>query len=276
MLIWAGSFVFIKIGLEEIKPYNLAFYRFLIASPLLLAFVIFKRKLKMFDSSDFFKITILALTGVTLLYAVQFVALTYTTAINSSILINTCVIYIAVMSIFLGEKVSNLKIAGIIMSFFGVVMVVSKDYSFDFFTSKTIIGDVLMLFDGLLWAIYTIAGKSMLEKYSPDVLTVYVFVIGSVLLLPFALYEGIVNPFNLSFNSWISLIYLSLLCSVVAYVIWYSALTSMETTEVAAFVYLVPLFTAIMAFYVLKEEIGVLIAIGGFLTMLGIYMAERY
>jgi drug/metabolite transporter (DMT)-like permease len=133
-----------------------------------------------------------------------------------------------------------------------------------------------MLFDGLLWAIYTIAGKSMLEKYSPDVLTVYVFVIGSVLLLPFALYEGIVNPFNLSFNSWISLIYLSLLCSVVAYVIWYSALTSMETTEVAAFVYLVPLFTAIMAFYVLKEEIGVLIAIGGFLTMLGIYMAERY
>ena len=43
MLVWAGSFIFIKIGLQEIKPYNLAFYRFILTSPVLLLAVYLKR-----------------------------------------------------------------------------------------------------------------------------------------------------------------------------------------------------------------------------------------
>lgn len=276
MLIWAGSFIFIKIGLQEIKPYNLAFYRFLIASPVLIIVVYLRGKLQPVNVMDFLKIIILALTGVTLLYAAQFVALLYTTAINSSILINTSVIFIALMSLFLGEKFTKLKTFGVLLSFLGVIMIVSKGYSFEFFSSRTFVGDMLMIFDGFLWAIYTILGKSLLEKYSPEVLTTYAFAIGSILLFPFALYEGIANPFLLSQTSLISLLYLSLLCSVIAYVIWYSALTAMEATKVAVFVYIIPLFTAIMAFLVLNENIGIFTAIGGFLTMIGVYMAERY
>lgn len=254
MLIWAGSFVFIKIGLREIKPFNLAFYRFLIASPILFAFILFRRKFQLPEKSDYFKILILALTGVTLLYAVQFVALLYTTATNSSILINTCVIFIAMMSFFMGEKLTGFKI----------------------FSSDTVVGDLLMLFDGFLWAVYTVVGKDLLKKYSSDVLTAYAFVFGSVLLFPFAVYEGVINPLNFSPMSWISLLYLGVLCSVVAYVIWYSALKVMGTTDVAVFVYIVPLFTAIMALFVLNEEIGIFTVIGGVMTMLGVYITERY
>jgi len=275
MLIWAGSFIFIKIGLQEIRPFNLAFYRFLIASPLFV-FIFLKGNFKRPERSEYGKIIVLALTGATLLYAVQFVALLYTTATNSSILINTCVIFIALMSLFMGERLTRLKILGIIISFIGVVMIVSNGYSFSFFTSDTLIGDLLMLFDGFLWAVYTIIGKSLLEKYSSDVLTAYAFIAGSFLLLPFAIYEGIVNPFTFSLLTWISLLYLALLCSVVAYVIWYSALKTMETTRVAVFVYIVPLFTAVMAYFVLNEKIGVFTAIGGFLTMLGVYITEKY
>lgn len=276
MLIWAGSFVFIKIGLREIKPFNLAFYRFLIASPILFAFILFRRKFQLPEKSDYFKILILALTGVTLLYAVQFVALLYTTATNSSILINTCVIFIAMMSFFMGEKLTGFKILGITVSFVGVVMIVSKGYSLNFFSSDTVVGDLLMLFDGFLWAVYTVVGKDLLKKYSSDVLTAYAFVFGSVLLFPFAVYEGVINPLNFSPMSWISLLYLGVLCSVVAYVIWYSALKVMGTTDVAVFVYIVPLFTAIMALFVLNEEIGIFTVIGGVMTMLGVYITERY
>jgi drug/metabolite transporter (DMT)-like permease len=176
----------------------------------------------------------------------------------------------------MGEKLTGFKILGITISFFGVVMIVSKGYSFNFFSSDTVVGDLLMLFDGFLWAVYTVVGKDLLKKYSSDVLTAYAFVFGSILLFPFAVYEGTINPLSLSLMSWISILYLGVLCSVVAYVIWYSALKVMGATDVAVFVYIVPLFTAIMALFVLNEEIGIFTAVGGIMTMLGVYITERY
>jgi len=67
VLLWAGSFIFIKIGLQEIKPYNLAFYRFILASPILLVAVYLKKRLKSVKIRDLPRIVILAITGVTLL-----------------------------------------------------------------------------------------------------------------------------------------------------------------------------------------------------------------
>lgn len=275
MLIWAGSFVFIKISLREIGPFNLAFYRFILASPALLLVVYFRKKFQLLDAKDIPKILVLAITGVTLLYAVQFVALVYTTATNSSILINSSVIFIAIMSLFLGERFTKLKAFGICLSFIGVVLIVSNG-KLEFFSSKTFIGDMLIIFDGFLWAIYTILGKSLLEKYNPEVLTAYAFALGSILLVPFAVYEGFSNPITFSTTVWISLLYLALLCSVFAYVMWYSALTAMDATRVAVFVYIVPFFTAIMAFFVLGERLGAFTVLGGILTIAGLYLTERY
>ncbi len=274
MLIWAGSFIFIKIGLKEIKPFNLAFYRFAIASPILLSIVYLRRRLQVLKKEDLISMVILAITGVTLLYAVQFVALIYTTATNSSILINVSVIFIAVMSVFIGERFNKFKVIGLILSFFGVILVVSKG-QFKFFSSKTFFGDILIIFDGFLWAIYTIVGKSMLEKYNVEVLTAYAFIIGSILLFPLSIYEGFENPLSLSLTSWICILYLSLLCSVFGYLAWYSALTTMDATKVAVFVYIVPFFTAIMAFFALKENIGIFTVIGGILTIGGVYLVEK-
>ncbi len=275
MLIWAGSFVFIKIGLQEVKPYNLAFYRFAIASPIIIIAVKLRNRLQIVKIEDIPLIIVLAITGVTLLYAVQFVALTYTTATNSSILINTSVIFIALMSLFLGEEFTKLKAFGVCLSFIGVIFVVSKG-KLEFFGSKTFVGDVLMIFDGFLWAVYTVLGKGMLEKYNPESLTAYAFAIGSMLLFPLAIYEGLANPLYLSTTTWISLLYLAVLCSVFAYLVWYSALTVMDATKVSVFIYVIPFFTAVMAYLVLGEDIGIFTVLGGILTILGIYFVEKY
>ncbi len=275
MLIWAGSFIFIKVGLREMKPFNLAFYRFLIASPILLLAVYAKNGIKAFELRDLPAMLILALTGVTLLYIVQFVALLYTTATNSSILINTSVVFIAILSFLMGEKFTRFKVTGLIISFLGVMLIISKG-KLSFFSSKTFLGDSLMILDGFLWAIYTILGKKFLEKYNPETLTAYVFALGAILLFPFAYYEGLADPTTFSSTLWISLLYLSLLCSVFAYLVWYSALNIMDATKVAVFVYAVPLFTAIMAVTFLGEIIDSFTVIGGFLTMLGVYLVEKY
>ncbi len=276
MLIWAGSFIFIKIGLEEIGPYNLAFYRFILASPILLILAKIREGLKRLNLRDFPKIVILSLTGVTLLYATQFTALMYTTATNASILINTSVIFIALISFIAGEKFTKLRVLGIVMSFIGVMMIISKGHPLEFFTTKTIFGDLLMILNGFLWSIYTITGKNLLEKYGPMTLTSYAFVLGSILLYPFAAYEGLKNPFEFSTILLTSIAYLAILCSVFAYVVWYDALQKMDAARVAVFIYLIPLFTAIMAYFALNEKIDVYTAFGGIITMIGIYLTEKY
>jgi len=275
VLIWSAAFVVVKIGLQEIKLFNLAFYRFVIASPLIILVVQLRNRLQIIKIEDIPFTLILALTGVTLFYTVQFTALSYTTATNVSILANTSVIFIALMSLFLGEKFTKFKAFGICLAFIGVILVVSKG-KLEFFTSKTFIGDILVILGGFLWAVYTVLGKGMLKKYNPESLTAYAFAIGSVLLFPLAIYEGLENPFYFSITAWVSILYLSIVASVIAYLLWYSALTVMDATKVGVFIYLMPLFTAIIAYLVLRETIGILTILGGILTILGVYFVEKY
>ncbi|AAB90720.1 MULTISPECIES: DMT family transporter [Archaeoglobus] len=270
MLIWAGSFIFIKIGLKELDPFNLAFYRFLLASPLLMAWVFWKRGLAKPSGSEWLHLSVLALSGVTLLYAFQFLALKYTTATNASILINTSAVFVALWGLVKGEA-NPRKLAGVFLSFAGVVLIVSKG-TLEFFSSKTIFGDVLMIVDGFLWAVYTVLGSKMLLKYDHETLTAYAFALGTIFLIPFALMSGFANPVTFNPETVAALLYLSILCSVFAYVVWYYALTNADSTSVAVYVYLVPLFTAIFAFYALNEKPDFFTAIGGIITIAGVYL----
>ena len=270
MFIWAGSFIFIKFGLRELDPYNLAFYRFLIASPILLAWVVWRKGFGRISPKDWLYISVLALSGVSLLYAFQFLALEYTTATNAAILINTSAVFVAIWGFMKGEADAR-KIFGVFISFAGVILIVSKG-KMDFFTSETFFGDVLMIIDGLLWAIYTLLGSKMLLKYDHETLTAYAFALGTVFLIPFAMWSGFANPISFSFETAISLLYLSILCSVFAYVVWYYALSDSDSTSVAVYVYLVPLFTAIFAFYALNEVPDIFTVIGGIVTISGVYI----
>ncbi len=272
MVVWAGSFVFIKIGLKELDAFNLAFYRFALASPLLLLLVYFSGRLATLSRRDILRVCLLALTGVTLLYVVQFVALGYTTATNASILINTSVVFVALMGFLSGERVGARRAVGVAISFIGVMLIVSKG-SVEFFTSRTFVGDTLMVFDGFLWAIYTVVGKEMLEKYSSEALTAYVFVLGTIFLFPFAAYSGLANPLHLQTETLVSILYLSILCSVFAYVVWYDVLEKADSVSVSVYIYLIPLFTAVIAFFALDEVPDAFTVMGGAMTLAGVYLA---
>ena len=147
MLIWAASWIFIKVALREIPPYSLAFLRFSLASPILFIIALFKEgkenmKVRLNELPIY---SILALSGVTLLYVTEFTALKYTTAINASILINASVIFIALLAFFfLGEKLRRKEWTGIIISFVGAALVVSNG-SLKFFHESTFIGDILIM-----------------------------------------------------------------------------------------------------------------------------------
>ena len=187
-LIWGTSFIAVKIGLESTSPIMLAFLRFLISSPLMAIILIMRKKIVKISKKDIPYLIILSLTGVTLLYIIQFTGIDYTTAINSALLINTNVIFIAIFSvIFLKERMTAKKIAGILAGFTGAAIVIT-DGSFP--VSIHAKGDFLILISAISWAIYTIVGKKLLGRYDSFTITTYTFLLGTFLFLPFIYRES--------------------------------------------------------------------------------------
>ncbi len=267
-LVWAGSFIAVKVGVEELSPVTIAFLRFAVASPFMLLILLVKKKSLKIPLRELPVITVLALTGVTLLYIFQFTGIKYTTAASSAILINTNVIFIAILSsMFLKEKLSARKAGGIMMGFLGVVFVVGSG-SFALGTSMK--GNAMIILSAICWAVYSVVGKKILERYDPFTVTTYVFILGTILFIPFINKDMLSTV--ISFNGWIIILYLAILCSVFAYVAWYDALAATDATKVAIFLNLIPLSAIILSYLILKEEITIFLVIGASLIVYGIYL----
>ena len=126
VFLWGSSFTLLKLGLEEISPLTLAFLRFLIVLPFLIAFSYLQDK-HLFDFmlKDWRVFSILGLTGVTLYHAFQNFGLQLTTASNSSLIISANPIFISLLDHFyLKERISLKRAFGIILAFLGVILVI--------------------------------------------------------------------------------------------------------------------------------------------------------
>ena len=220
--VWAGSFIVVKTITEEINPIDLGFLRFLIATPLMFLILLIRKKRVHIPLKELPSLSILGLTGVTLLYIFQFVGINYTNASTSAVLINTNVIFIALLSaLILKETLSKKRITGISLSFIGVIVIVLSNLQKENFNLNNIffIGSILILLSALCWAIYSIVGKHLLKKYDTLTVTTYAFGLGILFYIPFIFSDIISTIQNISLNGVIAILYLALLCSIFGYMV---------------------------------------------------------
>jgi drug/metabolite transporter (DMT)-like permease len=214
--VWAGSFIIVEIATKEIDPIDLGFLRFLVATPLMFLLVVLRKKPLLLPKKELPWLVVLGLTGVTLLYLFQFLGIHYTNAPTASVLINTNVIFIAILSgLFLHEILTGKRIAGIILSFIGVFVIMISDLSTQEMTFDNLffIGGILMLLSAFCWALYTLVGKRLLQRYDEFVITTYAFGLGTLFYLPFVfLHIGPVLQ-QTSLDGWLAILYLALVCS---------------------------------------------------------------
>jgi len=273
---WGGSFVANAIALKSIGPVEIASLRFFIAAPLLAAVTyLWKGKeIFRFDRKDLGTFVIMALTGVTFQYVLQVSAQDYTTATNASLLINTSVFFIIFLSaMFLKEKLTGWRIAGSMVGFVGVALLVSKG-SLAFDPGGHTLGDVMIIACAFLWAIYSIFGKKIASKYHPLTVLNYVFAFGAIGLVPFYFFTPHVAVTAIPADAAVSVVFLALLCSIVAYLVYNVALERMSASTVALYIYFVPLSTIVLAWLILGETMTMATVGGGLMVLLGMYLAE--
>jgi len=276
-LVWAGSFVAVRMTVKEISPVDLGFLRFLVATPFMVLILLLSKKETRLPAKELLSLSVLGLTGVTFLYIFQFIGIEQTTASTAAVLINTNVIFIVLLSAtFLKEKFPLRKSAGIALSFAGVLVVIFAQMTNESiaFNNVFLIGCIFIILSAFCWAIYSIVGKRLLDKYDPFTVTTYAFVLGTIFFLPVVLPDITDVIQGVSFNGWMAILYLALICSVFGYVAWYYALSRIEAGRAAVFLNLIPLFTIVISFF--TGEIPTFIfLIGAILIIYGVYLTQK-
>ena len=271
-LVWAGSFVVVKIGTRNISPIHIGFLRFLVATPLMFLVVLLKKeKPRRLNYKDLPAFVILALTGVTLLYVFQFTGIKYTTASTSAVLINTNVMFIAILSfLVLRESFTLKKAAGIILGFLGATIIVTNGY---LDIGSSFLGDVLILLSAFCWAVYSVIGKILLKRYNPLTLNTYAFALGTIFYIPFVI-NDFGSIFFITLEGWLIILYLALFCSVFGYVAWYFVLSHVDASKAAIFLNLIPLFTILLSLLI-GEIVTIFLIAGAACIIYGIYLTQK-
>jgi len=276
-LTWAGSFIAVRLNYEEVSPLFLGFFRFVVATPVMILWAFFRKKTFFLPRKELPSLIVLGLTGVTLIYLCQFYGVAYTTASTSSSLINTNVLFIAVLSaVFLHESFPWNKKLGVLLSFIGVLLVVFGQMNNETIVvdSWFLLGCGLILCSALCWAVYTIVGKRLLQTYDPVQITANAFLIGTICYLPLVLptlNEGISS---VGVSGLIAILYLGLFCSVLAYGAWYYVLSHQQAGRSAVFLTFIPLFTITLSFFI-GERPTPLFFLGALLIIGGVLLTQR-
>ncbi|MFQ6075019.1 MAG: DMT family transporter [Candidatus Bathyarchaeia archaeon] len=278
VILWGSSFALIKLGLEEIPPITLAFLRFLLATPLLVAFT-YIRNPKGLDTSvlrDWRRFSLLGLTGVTLYHTFQNLGLRLTTASNSSVIIAANPIFISLLSIpLLKERMNLWKILGVALGFSGTLLIIVHEGPISLASNPLgMVGDLLSLGAGVCWALYSTLGKRMLSSHNPREATTTSIIYGTLFLFPLIFsFETPVLP--TSPWLWFLLFILSFLCSGVGYLFWYQALEEVEASKAGVFLFLIPIVSVSVARTLLREPLDLSFGLGTALVMLGVIITER-
>lgn len=198
-----------------------------------------------------------------------------TSAAHSAILIALLPVFVLLLSALERfEPVGLSKVAGVLIAFAGVC-VIALERGVDF-KGSYLVGDLLTLAGVLAFSAYTVFGKPVLRDLGPMRLTGLAFVTGGagIVLVAF--------PAALR-QDWASLSRAALLClaavvvlsTLLAYILYYYALSRIDPSKVGTMMYLQPVVAAAIAYFVAGESFGTPFLLGGGLVLSGVVLAER-
>jgi drug/metabolite transporter (DMT)-like permease len=277
VVVWAFAFPFIKIGLDELSFINLTIMRFfIVCSVFLIILITQSKKFSKLQKKDIIPIFVLGFFGVIVYHLGLNYGEQYVSPGAASLIIATIPIQILILAaILLKEKITYTKLIGIALAIIGVLIISfwgTKDTTFEI---KYITAAIAIFVAAVVGAFYTIAGKKLLNRYNGLSLTVYAILLGSIGLLPFAINSSIISQIsNLSIKGWFAITFLGIFSTVIGYVIWYVALEKKTAAEVSIYLYLVPVLSSIISYFLLNEEITYMFILGGFLVIFGLVIVN--
>lgn len=269
VMMWSLNLIYSKYLAGAVTPAEISFYRWLFAFIVMLPFCYknFKAEYKVILSH--WKLLILmAATGTGGLNLLVYHAGYTASATNMSLISILGPIFLIFIS---GQKISAAQITGIIVTVFGVLMIILNGNFNSLSTFKFVDGDIYMLGSALLFAIYAVLQKRIPENVHTISMLFATVILCTIAFLPPAVSEFSLNKIaNWSYTVWIVLLILGIINSFLAYLFWDIAIQKIGAVAAGAIYYTMPIFTIFFSFIFLHEQADMVQFIGMLIIFAGI------
>ena len=261
--IWGGSYTVSRFlfhgGDEGFDGFGASFLRFAV-SALVLAPALFDRQswttLRRDWRRDLPRFVFLALAGYVLEGTLVFFSTKFTTSARASLMANTTPIFTILIScLATRESIDGRKLCGMLLGAAGIALTFTSQ-GHDLFsgTEYDAIGALLAVSSGVCWALYTVFGAGVVQKYDPWFVSEILFIIATLAMPPAVLLCGGRISLSLNWQTWLGIAYWGVCVSAVACGLWYVALKHLSPGELGAFGYLTPVVSLVLAMIFFAER----------------------
>jgi drug/metabolite transporter (DMT)-like permease len=278
VLFWAGNWVFARALRFDAPPVALAFWRWVVALAILtpLAYAHVHRQWHIISGS-WRILCLLALLATVFQHIPVYIGLAQTTATNGAMLNSTTPIMILILSrVLTGERLSIAQGAGVMVSLSGVAVILAAGDFAVLATLQLNRGDLWVLLATLAWAVYTVC-----LRWRPAALNLFAMMwalsaVGVCAMAPIYAWEiasdRVLNPTPIALAG---IFYLGAFSTVIAYVFWNRAVHEVGPNRAGPFMYLMLVYTPLLAIVFLGERLHLYHLIGCVLILGGIYLTAR-
>ncbi|MBU8896160.1 EamA/RhaT family transporter [Corallococcus sp. H22C18031201] len=274
VLISSGTYLAGKRAMAELPPLTVVLWRFLLSGSVFVLLLCFTPGPVLPPRSEWKRIFVLGLLAGPVNQVLFFTGLARSSAAHAALLYALTPLGVYLASLLLGrERASTRASLGIATAFTGVVVLLLGRGLES--ARGALVGDLLILAAVAAWVVYTTEGKPFASQFGPIRATAWSMTMAAVLMLPLTPWVLRWAEVKAASGAALgSIVYLGLLTSVVAYLIWYYALSKVPASRVAIFSNLQPAATAIAAWLLLNEALHWELAVGGGLVLAGVRLTQ--
>ncbi|QWZ06502.1 DMT family transporter [Nocardioides panacis] len=270
VLAWGSTFAAVKVGLDSAPPILFGGLRSILGGAVMVVLAL-ARSGRPALRTTWPAYAVLTLLNVVLFFSLQTLAILELPSGLAAVLIYLQPVLVGVLAApLLGESLTGLKIAGLLLGFAGIVVVSAG--AFQGHTSLVGVGYAVV--GALIWALGTIAFKRYADRVDVWWSVAIPFLVGGVVLsLGGAAVEGTHITWSGEFV--VAFLYASLVGTALSWSLWFGLVGSGEAGRAASYIFFVPLVSLSIGAVFLHETLGLSLLAGAALVVLGVYLVNR-
>ncbi len=278
--LFATGYIAAKFLLQDLSVLITLALRIGIAALALLPLLIVKRHSLHLSRRDLPQLALLVLTGFVINQLLEYAGLALSTAADVALLITSESIFTALLSCWLlREQFKRTTGIALLLGSLGMYLIIEQGVIPHLpggGGALRILGDLLVIAGLISESYYTVRGKALLTKYPPFLITTAALVGSLVFWIPVASWQVFSFGWHqLNLTSWLSLIWLALIATALAYLTWFQGLTRVEGSKAASALFIQPLVGTILAVVLLHEQLTVITIVGGVLIGVSVYIISQ-
>jgi drug/metabolite transporter (DMT)-like permease len=262
-----------KILDTSVSPLAITCYRFITGGFFLFLIYLIKGTKQKVELYDFLEMSLVGILNVCVsMYMLQ-LGIYYGQANLSAIIISSNPIFVGIFALFiLKERFNIFNIISWIIGIFGISVVILGQFGVVTDSRNIILGIIFSVLASITFGLYTVLSKSIIQKYDIMLFNSISFIGGAIVLFILGLFSHQVMIFKPDLKNIVSMLYLGIFVTGIAYVFFFMGLKKIKTVSGSVFFLLKPIFATILAVLCLDENLSFIQVIGVIIVIISLFL----